>query len=214
MSDRALILQRIRAGLAQGEQDWRQPQELQPTHELLSPISDRVGRFRSRAEALSSTVTGPVALNAIPKTVARYLSEHRLPPAAVAWPDVARLDWTAHGIAVRPPPARPDDAVGITGAYCAIAETGTLALLSGADTPATVSLLPETHIALVPVARIVTHMEDCFARLHAEHGTIPRAINFVSGPSRTADIEQTVTIGAQGPYRVLIVLCADELPGM
>ena len=214
MSDRALILQRIRAGLTQGNQGWRQPQELQPTHELLSPISDRVGRFRSRAETLSSTVTGPVALNAIPETVARYLSEHRLPPAAVAWPDVARLDWTTHGIAVRPPPARPDDAVGITGAYCAIAETGTLALLSGADTPATVSLLPETHIALVPVARIVAHMEDCFARLRAEHGTVPRAINFVSGPSRTADIEQTVTIGAHGPYRVLIVLCEDELPGM
>ena len=211
MSDRATILQRIRAGLTQGKQDWRQPQELQPTHELLSPISDRVGRFRSRAEALSSTVIGPVARNAIPETVARYLSEHRLPPAAVAWPDVARLDWTAHGIAVRSPPARPDDAVGITGAYCAIAETGTLALLSGADTPATVSLLPETHIALVPVTRIVAHMEDCFARLRAE-STVPRAINFVSGPSRTADIEQTVTIGAHGPYRVLIVLCEDELP--
>ena len=212
MTDRATILQRIRAGLTQGKQDWRQPQELQPTHELLSPISDRVGRFRSRAEALSSTVIGPVALNAISETVARYLSEHRLPPAAVAWPDVARLDWTAHGIAVRPPPARPDDAVGITGAYCAIAETGTLALLSGTDTPATVSLLPETHVALVPVTRIVAHMEDCFARLRAEHGTVPRAINFVSGPSRTADIEQTVSIGAHGPYRVLIVLCEDVLP--
>jgi len=144
--------------------------------------------------------------------VARYLAEHRLPRAAVVWPDVARLDWNAHGISVRSGPARADDAVGITGVYCAIAETGTLALLSGADTPATVSLLPETHIAIVPTARIVAHMEDCFARVHAERDGIPRAINFVSGPSRTADIEQTVTVGAHGPYRVLIVLCQSELP--
>ena len=212
MSDRAAILQRIRSGLAAGSQAWRRPQPAAPTPVLPVPIPDRAGHFRERAEALGSTVIGPVGLSAVPETVAHYLAQHGLPRVAVAWPGVARLDWAAHAIAVRPPPARADDAVGITGVYCAVAETGTLALLSGRDTPATASLLPETHIAIVPVPRIVAHMEDCFARMRAEHHAMPRAINFVSGPSRTADIEQTVTIGAHGPYRVLIVLCQDELP--
>jgi L-lactate dehydrogenase complex protein LldG len=79
-------------------------------------------------------------------------------------------------------------------------------LCSGVETPATVSLLPETHVAVVPVARIVAHMEDGWDLARAELGELPRAVNFVSGPSRTADIEQTVVLGAHGPYRVHIVL--------
>jgi len=83
-------------------------------------------------------------------------------------------------------------------------------LLSGPDTPASVSLLPETHVALLPVKRIVARMEDAWALARREHALLPRAVNFVSGPSRTADIEQTVTLGAHGPYRVLIVLTRED----
>ena len=101
------------------------------------------------------------------------------------------------------------DRVGITGCFCAVAETGTLLLLSGTDTPATVSLLPETHVALVDTARIVATMEDAFALLRAERGEVPRAINFISGPSRTGDIEQTIVLGAHGPCRVHLVLVGE-----
>jgi L-lactate dehydrogenase complex protein LldG len=94
----------------------------------------------------------------------------------------------------------------VTGAYCAIAETGTLMLVSGPGTPASVSLLPETHVAVVPVGRIVAHMEDGWDLARSELRTLPRAVNFISGPSRTADIEQTLVLGAHGPYRVHIVL--------
>ena len=79
-------------------------------------------------------------------------------------------------------------------------------LCSSADTPATVSLLPETHVALVPVERIVHFMEDAWDLARAELGRLPRAVNFISGPSRTADIEQTIVLGAHGPYRVHIVI--------
>ena len=96
--------------------------------------------------------------------------------------------------------------MGITGAFCAIAETGTLMMTSGPRTPAAVSLLPETHIAVVSRARIVRGMEDAWALLRAEFEHMPRAVNFISGPSRTADIEQTVTLGAHGPYRVHLIL--------
>jgi L-lactate dehydrogenase complex protein LldG len=78
--------------------------------------------------------------------------------------------------------------------------------LSGAGMPATASLLPETHIAIVPASRIVRGMEEAWQLARAELGQLPRAANFLSGPSRTADIEQTVTLGAHGPYRVHIVL--------
>ncbi|HVB49770.1 MAG TPA: LUD domain-containing protein, partial [Burkholderiales bacterium] len=70
----------------------------------------------------------------------------------------------------------------------------------------TVSLLPETHVAVVPVARLVAHMEDAWELLRAELGQLPRAVNFISGPSRTGDIEQTIILGAHGPYRVHVVL--------
>lgn len=199
MRSREAILARIRAANAGLE-----PAPFVPYR--ATNISEPVERFRARAEALSSTVVGPLAIGAVPSAVAAYLSSQALPPRAVAWPGVGSLDWSSAGIEMAPRPAQPDDLVGMTGVFCAIAETGTLMLLSGAQTPATTSLLPETHIALVPTNRVVAHMEDAWALLLREEGALPRAVNFVSGPSRTADIEQTVTLGAHGPYRVLIVL--------
>ncbi len=131
----------------------------------------------------------------------------------VCWPSLASLGWAGVGLQVEARPANGDDPVGITGCFCAIAETGTLMLLSGPETAATTSLLPETHIAVVRVSRIVPSMEDGFALLRAEHGelcgALPRAVNLVSGPSRTGDIEQTIVLGAHGPYRVHLVLIDD-----
>ncbi len=163
-------------------------------------------RFRARAEALASTVEKVVSLQAVPGVVARYLVLNNLPTGGVCWPSLRKLDWIGAGLGMEDRPARGDDLVGVTGCFCAIADTGTLMLLSGAATPAAASLLPETHIAIVDTARIVPFMEDAWALLRAEHGQLPQVVNFVSGPSRTADIEQTVTLGARGPYRVHIIL--------
>jgi L-lactate dehydrogenase complex protein LldG len=116
------------------------------------------------------------------------------------------LDWSGAGIRVEARAARDTDLVGITGAFCAIAETGTLMTMSGRDTPSTVSLLPETHIAVVRKSRIMRGMEEAWQLMREEVGRPPRAVNFISGPSRTADIEQTVTLGAHGPYRVHVIL--------
>ena len=70
----------------------------------------------------------------------------------------------------------------------------------------TVSLLPETHIAIVAASRLVAGMEDAWNLARAERGELPRAVNFISGPSRTGDIEQTIVLGAHGPYRVHVVV--------
>ncbi len=173
----------------------------------IPPLGNNLAkRFGEQATRLASDVAPTATLMDVPKIVADYLRERQLPPKGVCWPSLAALDWQGAGLEIESRAAHGDDPVGITGAFTGIAETGTLMLLSGAQTPATVSLLPETHVAVVEKVRIVATMEDAWDRLRREHGKLPRAVNFISGPSRTADIEQTVTLGAHGPYRVLIVI--------
>lgn len=216
-SSRDDILARVRAGLrhdpAQAESkrraalDYIAAQAQGPRPVLAGDLQQR---FRQRSEAMSSTVETVAGAAEVPAAIARYLAAGALPTQAVCWPAYADLDWAAAGLAVEARAANANDLVGITGAFCAIAETGTLMLLSGPLTAATTSLLPETHIAIVAASRIVAGMEEGFALLRAEHGALPRAVNFVSGPSRTGDIEQTIVLGAHGPYRVHLVIVAGE----
>ena len=167
---------------------------------------DPVARFRERALGLASTVEEVGSLAAVPEAVARYLKAAALPHSAVCWPEFEGLDWRASGLEIAIRAANESDLVGITGAFCAIAETGTLMTVGGARTPASSSLLPETHIAIVSASRIVRGMEEAWQLARSELQQLPRAVNFISGPSRTADIEQTVTLGAHGPYRVHIIV--------
>lgn len=168
--------------------------------------TDHVGRFSERARALASSVAHVATLDAVPREIARYLIEQDLAPRLVCWPELQRLDWNGASVVAMFRPAVPSDLIGVTGAFAAIAETGTLVMASGETTPPATSLLPETHIAVLPASRIVDTMEDAFALLRAEMTSWPRAVNLISGPSRTADIEQTVTLGAHGPYRVHIII--------
>lgn len=171
-----------------------------------APYPDRVARFEARAQALASSVVRLPALKAVPAEVARYLASLDLPPRLVCWPEWQGLDWAGAGVQALCRPAVGSDLIGLTGAFAGIAETGTLMLISGETTPATVSLLPETHIAVLPMSRLMDTLEDAFALLRREAVRWPRAVNLISGPSRTADIEQTVTLGAHGPYRVHVIL--------
>jgi len=215
MSARDEILARVRAGLAKGDAGTRRATALAylrtaspGTQPML--VGDLVARFCAKAGSLASTVERVADYAAVPARVAAYLAAHDLPVRAVTALDVAGLDWAAAGVDSHSGCAADADPVGITGCFCAIAETGTLLLLSGPATPASVSLLPETHIALVPAARVVATMEDAFALLRRERGQLPRAANFVSGPSRTGDIEQTIVLGAHGPCRVHLIIIEEE----
>ncbi len=196
--------------------------------------TDRILRFIRRAGDMESTVARVSRRDEIPAAVAAYLDGLELAPALVAplssepspqlisqlssqlssqsphrgvcWPEFADLDWAQTGLSVEARPTVGDDRLGITGVFCAIAETGTLVFLSGVDTPTATTLLPDTHIAIVSVNRIVDTMEDAFALVRKERGSVPRAINMISGPSRTGDIEQTIVLGAHGPFRVHILV--------
>ena len=216
MSARDEIMQRVRAGLGKGDTAVRRAAaEAAMRQPIRGPQprldGDLVTRFANKAQYLASTVervAGPVQ---VPPAVARYLTAQGLPLQAVATGDVAGLDWPGVGIESAVRVAVDADKTGISGCFCAIAETGTLLLLSSPQTPGSVSLLPETHIAIVPVGRIVATMEDAFALLRSERGKLPRAANFISGPSRTGDIEQTIVLGAHGPCRVHLILVEENL---
>ncbi len=223
---RASILQRIRANqgrtaapTAQEQADIDRYLAQHPSGPRPTVPADLQQQFRAMAERMSSTVDEVATIADAPRACAHYLAAQGLNLRAVIWPALEHLDWAGAGIdAEARAPKRDEsegaDLVGITGCFCALAETGTLVLLSGAPTIASTHLLPETHIAIVPASRIVAGMEDAFALMRAERGgsnaMMPRAVNMVSGPSRTGDIEQTIVLGAHGPYRVHIIVSTSE----
>ncbi|MGH8629356.1 MAG: LutC/YkgG family protein [Burkholderiales bacterium] len=180
-----------------------------PRGPLPTIAGELVPRFRERCLTLLSTVDEIASLDQAPAAIARYLNDQRLPLAGACWPQFADLGWRDAGLSLEPRPARGDDKVAVTGSYCAIAETGTLMLLSGENEHATTSLLPDTHIAIMSASRIVRSMEDAWDLLRRERGTLPRQVNFISGPSRTADIEMTLVMGAHGPFRVHVLVVMD-----
>jgi L-lactate dehydrogenase complex protein LldG len=171
--------------------------------------SDLARHFEEQALRMSDTVDRVAAMAEAPAAVAKYLDAIGAAKSAIAWKTLAALAWQQAGVQVEFRPPRNEDAVGITGVFCAVAETGTLMLLSGPETFASASLLPETHVAIVPASRIVGSMEEAFKLARSERGELPRATNFISGPSRTGDIEQTIVLGAHGPYRVHVVIVQD-----
>jgi L-lactate dehydrogenase complex protein LldG len=213
MSAREKILAKIRK--AQGRGGRPAQAELEAVHTYLrahprGPLppleGDLLARFRARAQSMQSTTEEAASEAEVPDAVARYLRAGGLALSGCVWPKLAHLDWRHAGLALEPRGANAQDAVGVTGAFAAIAETGTLMLACGPDSPATVSLLPETHVAILRASRIVAYMEQAWDMARSEFGQLPRAVNFISGPSRTADIEQQLVMGAHGPYRVHIVV--------
>ena len=119
-------------------------------------------------------------------------------------------------LAIRRGRAEEADRVGVTGAVMGFAETGTLMMTSGPDHPSTLNFLPETHIVVLPAEKIGGAYEEGWAHLRAEGGPdadggfMPRTVNLVTGPSRTADIEQTIALGAHGPRRLHIVIVEGD----
>jgi L-lactate dehydrogenase complex protein LldG len=214
MSAREAILARIRANLGKTEDTLASDLEaalanIRSHKQMPRPKADwfdPVARFAERALARSSTIDRIDQLAELPRAVSKYVEEKRLVRSAVCWDEFVGLCWKRYDLIVEGRPAEDADLIGITGAFCAIAETGTLMLLSGPHSPATTSLLPETHIAVASVSRIVKGMEEAWDLHRSEQGKLPRAVNFVSGPSRTADIEMKIVIGAHGPYRVHVIL--------
>jgi len=181
-----------------------------PTPNLLPRLdADLVAVFRVKAQAASCTVDQIAGPDEIRGAVGRYLDEQGWPRRLRIAAELATLGWDPD-IAAEAGAADPADAVSLVPAFAGIAETGSLVLLSGPDHPTTLNFVPEHHIVILPANRLVGHQEDVWALLRQECQTMPRTVNIITGPSRTADVDQIVQIGVHGPKSVHCLLMGDE----
>jgi L-lactate dehydrogenase complex protein LldG len=171
--------------------------------------AELVTLFEEMATALAATVAHIPDSAALPGAVATYLAEQNLPAQLVVAPALQNIPWAERPtLDVRFGKAVNEDLVSVTPAIGAVAETGTLVLTSGPDSPTSLNFLPDTHIVMVNRSQITGRYEDVWDTIR-DQGALPRTVNMISGPSRTGDIEQTIQLGAHGPRR-LHILILDE----
>jgi L-lactate dehydrogenase complex protein LldG len=168
--------------------------------------------FAKQATAVDASVARVAALGDVPAAVADYLRGENLSTKLRMAPD-PKLDacsWDkAPMLEIAWGKAEAEDLVTVTGAFAGVAESGTLMLLSGPESPTTLNFLPDTHIVVLRASEMVGAYEDAWDRLRAT-GRMPRTVNFVTGPSRSGDIEQTLHLGAHGPRRLHVILVEDN----
>ncbi len=218
---RALVLSHIRAALGVTGQDRKREAAVEERLRL-HPRGTIPARARADHDALLDLMTAmlvsqgaEVTRASTPEDAVRAIAEdlgaHDLPSVLRLGGDpfLAALPWNAAPALERlSGRAEPHDRAALSRAVAAAAETGTLILVSGADNPTTLAFLPETHFILVRAGDVVGSYEEVFDRLRAIYGegNLPRSVNLISGPSRTADIEQTIVRGAHGPKRLHVVI--------
>ena len=187
------------------------PRGLTPERVAAKPAGDLRALLAKRLAGQSATVLEIGDSNGVPGAVAGYLRGQNLPQRVRCGTDgyLADLPWQNEPTLEREfGRASADDAVGLSHATAAVAETGTLVLASGADNPVTINFLPETHIVVLEAKDIVGPYEDAYLRLRARFGDrlMPRTANFISGPSRTGDIGGELVMGAHGPRRLCVIV--------
>jgi len=219
------IFATLRAGLKDGAGDPARPaavaariaghpRNLVPQRAQL-PHADQVDLFVAKVEALTVSVDRVDSDGEVPAKIADYLARHNLPSRLRVAPDplLQSLPWSERPLLqVDYGSGRSQDLVSVTPAFAGIAETGTLMLHSSAATPTTLHFVPDHHLVVMRESQITGGLEDAFARLREKLGSVenwPRTVNFVTGPSRTADIEGVPVLGAHGPRRLHIVLVRD-----
>jgi len=172
-----------------------------------------IALFRAQAEAALATVAELSSPAEIPQTVAEYLRNHNLPATIRIGEDerLTTLPWESTGLAVSHGPSDGTDVNALSHAFAGVAESGTLALVSGPHNPTTLNFLPDNHIVVLRAQDLAGDYESVWARIRATYGkgTMPRTVNFITGPSRSGDIEQTMLLGAHGPRRLHVLFVRD-----
>lgn len=180
----------------------RHPRQIEPV--FTEPARQR---FQAGLETAQASFAAVGALDEVAAEIERYLDANGVDKELVVGSDevIQEIDWP-QSLRVTPWQAGVPYRVGLARAFCGIAETGTLALLSAAHNPTELNFLPDYHIVIIEIDSLVPRMEDAWDRIRSVHGKLPRAVNFISGPSKTADIEQTVEYGAHGPRCLHVIL--------
>lgn len=208
---KAAIFATLHSALRRGPLDESQRAALDermahpPRHPRPVVEGDLAARFIRKFESRAGTTQRAASLAEVPAAVEAYRLAKGLPPRVMIGAALAQLAWPAtwaidHGA------AGPEAMLSVTPCLAGIAETGSLMLASSPGTPTTHHFVPDDHVVVLEVGRIVAHFEDAWAILRTHPEGMPRATNMVSGPSRTADVEQTIQLGAHGPRRVHVML--------
>jgi L-lactate dehydrogenase complex protein LldG len=177
--------------------------------------------FQTMAEKVHATVSHVPDMSDVPDAIGEYLRGENLPSEIVMAPDetLDAAPWADNALLeIRRGVPVESDQVSVTSAPAAVAETGTLAMFSGPAHPSTLNFIPETHVVVLPKGRVVKSYEDVWDAIRARaadpesgrDGQLPRTVNFITGPSRSGDIEQTLLLGAHGPRRLHIVIVDGE----
>ena len=221
MSGRDSILGTIRRGLGRGELSDAEKGALEdriaargrgvrPSRVDLD--SDGLADlFVDYAKGVDMSVDRVASMEDVPDRVADYLARENLPANLRVAPDPSLdgIPWEKRPtLTITRGKTDGSDEVGLTGAFAGVAETGTLIMRSGPEHPTTLNFLPDSHLVVIRKSQIVGSYEDAWDKIR--DGEMPRTVNFITGPSRTGDIEQTIFMGAHGPRRMHIVLVEDE----
>jgi len=181
------------------------------------PAAERVKLFVRMVEAANGSAEILKSSDEVPAAIAALLRRHNLPMqvrrgddprlAALPWDKERQLEVTTGASDGR-------QLVSVSHAFGGVAETGTLVMTSGTDNPTTLNFLPDTHVVVLRAKDVAGDYETVWARVRDAFGTdaLPRSINLITGPSRSADIAQILILGAHGPRR-LHVLVVDEADG-
>jgi L-lactate dehydrogenase complex protein LldG len=201
--------------------------------QMLERWPQALERFREEFERVAGVFHRGASLDEVPNVIGRIARERQATsilswhPGALGVDVRQSLGREGFSVAVAPD-ADPDLAqrethrtaaaqaeIGVTGVDWALAETGTLVLVSGRGRPRSTSLLPATHVAVFGRDRLVESLEQVGIMLEALHAEPARTmsgavINFITGPSRTADIELTLTRGVHGPKEVHAIFVEER----
>jgi L-lactate dehydrogenase complex protein LldG len=216
------ILNAIRRGLRRGPLPPDQATmllgrlEQHPRHPIPArsrlPHARQVDLFVHNVEKEFGSVTRVPDQEAVPGAVADYLAAQNLPSRLVMapHPELRAIPWSARPLLdIREGRAEASDPVSVQHGFAGIAETGTLMLPSAPERPTTLNLLSDTAIVVLRASAMVGAYEEAWDKLRVEIGAMPRNVMLVTGPSRSADIEQTLELGAHGPRRLHVVLVED-----
>ncbi len=192
-------------GDRQGEWRAELSQRMQQPPALIRPriSDDLLMHFREKLEQSSGSFEQLETSDEVAAAVFAYLKTNGLAPKIRIAPALQEMAWGGQ-LEVSYGNTRGEDLVSVTPAFCAVAETGSVVLLSSDKCPTSLNFLPDVHIVIVNKNQLVSHIEDVWVKLRAM-GEMPRTINFITGPSKTADVEQTLQIGAHGPRDLHII---------
>lgn len=167
-----------------------------------------VERFIEKFESQAGTWTRVEGIEAVGGAVADHLSGKLIDQQirVAPHPLLEKVVWPEHLDVIVSSERAPDSNVAVSVAEAGMAETGTLVFYSGAEIPTTLQFLPDYHIAILRLPDMVSYMEEVWQKLNVRDDFPPRALSFITGPSRTADVELTIQIGAHGPREVHLIL--------